>query len=369
MTRPRPLILCEHPTLLGGERSMLAALDAMGDRVEPMLLGPSEGPFAEAVKERGLELVPFDSMDEQGVRLSQEERRRQLAKAIQEARPTVVHSNSLSMARLAGPVVQALGVRSLGHLRDIIKLSRRTIDDLNCNTRLLAVSAATRNFHVAQGLDPARTDVLYNGVDLDTFCPRPRTGYLHRELDMPKDAQLVVTIGQLGLRKAPELVPEVAARVLEELPSTYFLMIGSRWSEKEESRQLEAGLHEASKRLDGRIRLLGVRSDVYHVLNEVDLLLHSARQEPLGRVLLEAAASGTPVVATNVGGTREIFPAELDAAIVVEKDDVAAMAESVLSLLRDATRRATLAQNARRRAESQFDAKQSAEGLLRYYSY
>lgn len=346
---------------------MLAAIDVMGDRVEPVLLGPSTGAFAEAVRERGLEFFPCDSIDQQGRRLSQEVRREQLAQAIQKIRPTVVHANSLSMARLVGPVAKSLGVASLGHLRDILRLSTRAVDDLNCNTRLLAVSQATRTFHVNQGLDPMRTDVLYNGVDLDRFQPRPPSGYLRRELKLPMNARLIVTIGQIGLRKAPDLVPDVAARVLQHVPETYFLMVGSRWSEKEESRQLEADLEEASTRLRHRIRLLGIRSDVERILNDVDLLFHPARQEPLGRVLLEAAASGTPVVATDVGGTREIFPPETDAAVLVEKDDTASMATAIIDLLNDETRRASLAQNARRWAETHFDVRLSAEGLLRQY--
>ena len=367
MKRPRPLILCEHPTLLGGERSLLAAIDVVREQIEPVLLGPAEGALAEAVAMRGIEFFPCDSTDGQGRRLSQEVRREQLVRAIEAVRPTLVHANSLSMARLAGPVARSLGVASLGHLRDILRLSKQAIDDLNANTRLLAVSEATRRFHVEQGLDPARVDVLYNGVDLERFRPRSRSGCLHRELGLSETAQLVVTIGQIGLRKAPDLIPDVAAHVLRQMPETYFLMVGERWSEKDESRQLEANLEAASERLGGHVRLLGVRSDVDRLLGEVDLLLHPARQEPLGRVLLEAAAAGTAVVATDVGGTREIFPPELDSAVIVPKDDTAGMAEAIVELLKDPGRRAEVSEAARRRAEARFDARVSAGRLLEYY--
>ena len=61
--------------------------------------------------------------------------------------------------------------------------------------------------------------------------------------------------------------------------------------------------------------------------------MHPARQEPLGRVLLEAAAAGVAVVATDVGGTREIFPPEADAARLVPPDDADALAAAMLELL------------------------------------
>ena len=100
----------------------------------------------------------------------------------------------------------------------------------------------------------------------------------------------------------------------DDLPFAW-LIIGQRFSEKEESRQFEAGLHQAGAGpLAGRIHFLGVRDDIPEILNELTLLVHPARQEPLGRVLLEAAAAGVAVVATDVGGTREIFPPESDSA-------------------------------------------------------
>ena len=63
--------------------------------------------------------------------------------------------------------------------------------DLNCHARLLAVSEATRRFHVAAGLDGQKARVVYNGVDLARFRPRPGTGWLHEELGFPADAFLV----------------------------------------------------------------------------------------------------------------------------------------------------------------------------------
>jgi glycosyltransferase involved in cell wall biosynthesis len=103
------------------------------------------------------------------------------------------------------------------------------------------------------------------------------------------------------------------------------------------------------------------------LLNEFTLLAHPARQEPLGRVLLEAAAAGLPVVATDVGGTREIFPPETGSACLVPPDDPAALAAAIGRVLKDADRRAAIGRSARLRAEQAFDANRAAEGLARHY--
>ena len=99
----------------------------------------------------------------------------------------LLHANSLAMGRLSGPVAAELGLPSVSHLRDIIRLSSQAVADLNCHARLLAVSQATRDFHVAAGLAAEKLHVVYNGVDLEEFRPRSPTGYLHRELGLPPE--------------------------------------------------------------------------------------------------------------------------------------------------------------------------------------
>ena len=111
------------------------------------------------------------------------------------------------------------------------------------------------------------------------------------------------------------------------------MIVGQRYSQKQEALEYERQVHAAadSGPLRGRVHFLGVRNDVDRLLNEFTLLAHPARQEPLGRVLLEAAAAGVPVVATDVGGTREIFPAETASACLVPPDDPAALAAAIVA--------------------------------------
>jgi glycosyltransferase involved in cell wall biosynthesis len=104
------------------------------------------------------------------------------------------------------------------------------------------------------------------------------------------------------------------------------------------------------------------------LLNELTILVHPSRQEPLGRVLLEAAAAGAPIIATNVGGTAEIFPPNSEAAILVPPNDPAAIAAAMEELLQDAEKRGQLRQAARRRAEQAFDLQTAVENLLSHYS-
>ncbi|MGA2620857.1 MAG: glycosyltransferase family 4 protein [Thermoguttaceae bacterium] len=404
---PTVLILCEFPTLHGGERSMLATLEGVAAAGwQPSVAAPPQGPLAEALRERGVELVPFATRDALGRRRPRGVLAAELAALLHRRRPDLLHANSLSMGRLAGPVAAELGLASLAHLRDIVRLSAAAVADLDCHRRLLAVSQATARFHQAQGLTAEKMRVVYNGVDLEQFRPRAATGRLHAELGVAGDTPLLGVIGQISLRKGQDLLVRAleglcryvgwversephqgmvepalvglatldppyfgsAVAHVAALPQPHLLIIGERYSGKAESRQFEADLRTAAGgALAGRLHFLGFRLDVDRILSELTLLVHPARQEPLGRVLLEAAAAGVAVIATDVGGTREIFPPECRAARLVPPESAPALARAIAELLADPRERARLATAARGRIEQCFDRTRAAAALVEQY--
>jgi glycosyltransferase involved in cell wall biosynthesis len=379
------LWLFEYPTLNGGERSLLATLPALRQRgYRPTALAPGEGPLSDVLRQQEVPLIAWETPEGAGSRIELSAARRQLADILRTRRFDLIHANSLAMGRLSGPVARQSGIASLAHLRDILRLSRQALDDLNQHTRLLAVSAATRAYHVAAGLEADKTAVLYNGVDCRQFSPGPLTDGLHRELGLAPSALLVGSIGQLVMRKGHDVLAEAAALLASDghiagdltpkrdaMPlDVHFVLVGARYSQKDEAVRFEQALHArfATAGLSARAHFLGVRRDVAHLLREFSMLAHPARQEPLGRVLLEAAAVGLPVVATEVGGTREIFPAEENGAILVAPDDPPALASAMARVLGDAALRKSLGQAARRRARERFDAEVAGPGLADHYA-
>jgi glycosyltransferase involved in cell wall biosynthesis len=366
---PKVFLLCEFATLNGGEQSMLSTFEgvcAAGFR--PIVACPAEGPLAERLADRGIEVVPFSCFDDSGTRKPLIVLRKELADAIRWVQPDLFHANSLSMGRLSGPVAAESGVPSISHLRDIIKLNAQVIGDLNRHGRLLAVSSATRDHHIAQGLAADKTFVLHNGVDLERFFPRAPSGFLHEELRLPRESKLIAAVGQLGLRKGQEVFVRAAEMIADDCPTSHFLLIGERCSSKSESQEFESSLHAAADgSLRGRLHFLGFRPGMELILSELMLLVHPARQEPLGRVLLEAGAAGLPIIATNVGGTAEIFPPTSESAILVSANDVESIARAMRELLHDEDKRRQLGDNARKRIEEVFDVRLAVENLLRHY--
>lgn len=368
---PRVCWIFEFPTVSGGENSLLACAEAIRTAgFEICALAPAAGHLAEVLAHNNVPVTAFQVRDAAtNAKRPQEQLRAELLEILPDSGADLVHANSLAMSRLVAPVTQESRIPSLGHLRDILRLSAAAIGDLNKLDRVIAVSAATRDCHVQQGLDPRKCFVSHNGIDLELFQPRKASGWLHAELGLPKDVLLVAAIGQLVIRKGHDVFLQAAAQIAERCTDAYFLLLGERYSGKDEAirfyEDLEASINRGP--LAGRAQMLGYRHDTRQILNELSLLVHTARQEPLGRVLIEAAACGLPVIATDVGGTREIFPSETDSAVLVSIDDVDAVAEIMRTLLEDPARRQQLAGSARERARSGFDIQQAAPRLVQHY--
>ena len=374
-------MLSEFESRHGGENSLLAILPhLMRCGVRPIVVAPNSGEFAAAVRELAIELVDFRRYLPDGTPLSQQEARQALAATLRRISPDLVHANSLAMGRLAGPVTKQLNLPGIAHLRDIVRLNRQAVADLNENACLLAVSHATRNYHVAQGIAAEKCHVVYNGIDQTVFRLRKSTGFLHHELGLPHGAVLLGNIGQIGLRKGHIPLFLAMQQIVSTLPQTHLIVVGKRWSSKAESFEYEQALHDlaAQPPLKGHVHWLGVRHDIPAILNELTLLLHTARQEPLGRVLLEAAASQVPVIVTDVGGTREIFaplkPNQCCTAILINthksKSDVdlaSEISKKTISLLKNADLRNELAHQARRIVEERFAVEKSANSVFLHY--
>jgi len=329
---------------------------------EFVVISPKEGRLAGALTSLGIEVIPRLLV---GTEATREQIEDELVRAVQFSKSDLLHANSLAMGRLTGRIARRLAIPTTAHLRDILKLSRAAISDLNQNQRLVAVSHATRTHHVAQGLDLDKVVVVHNGIDLTQFHPRQSTGWLHQELQLPRSARLIATIGQIGLRKGQDVLAAAAGDIVREVPDVYFLLIGERSSTKAESVEFEQSILRSfeSQQLAQRLHRLGYRDDVLNVMPEIDLIVHPANQEPYGRVLLEAAACGVPVVATDVGGTAEIIVDGATGRLVPPRDPVS-LADAVTKLLANKVQLQSMRLAARERAMREFDISRSAEQLL-----
>jgi glycosyltransferase involved in cell wall biosynthesis len=183
--------------------------------------------------------------------------------------------------------------------------------------------------------------VVPHGVDVKLFHPRARES---------SDAPVVLTVQRLYPRKGVATFLDAAALVARELPHARFVVVG----DGPERAALER--HAAALGLGARVAFTGrvTLSALTELYRTADVFAFHTLHEGLGIVLLEALASGCPVVTTAAGGTLDIVR-DGDTGLVVQPADAPAFARAVLRVLREPGLAAALRARGRRRAETDFD--------------
>ena len=345
---------------------MLAVLDELVDApVEFVAVVPESGPLAEQLRLRSIQIVPFSLRDSEGQKYEPEELTAKLRAVVVDHGVDILHSNSLSMARLTGRHRDGLPavLRCTGHLRDIIRLSRAAMNDINRNDGLIAVSSATKDFHTHQGLDAALCSVIHNGIDAIRFFGSGSAANRQVVLpEIPADARVLLNVGQICLRKNQLVLAKAVVRLLQHRDDLQLVLVGDRHSTKAESVAFEHAVFEEFRRSgkSHHLHMTGFRQDIADLMIAADLLVHTSEQEPFGRTLLEAASCGLPIVATEVGGTAEMLRAEIDA-LLIPPGDVDALCQAIEVSIDEFEASAVRSQTARNRIVAEFDVRTTAE--------
>ena len=171
--------------------------------------------------------------------------------------------------------------------------------------QLITVSAALQALAIEHGVDHARVQVIGNGVDLTKFTAVPRLD-ARRQLGLPDDAEVLVSVGTLVERKGFHRVIECLPELLASHPMLHFVIVGGAGPEGDMAAKLQSLVR--ALRLNDRVHFLGpVPHDRLKVpLSAADVFVLATSYEGWANVFLEAMACGLPVVTTDVGGNAQV---------------------------------------------------------------
>jgi glycosyltransferase involved in cell wall biosynthesis len=221
---------------------------------------------------------------------------------------------------------------------------------------ILANAGAVRRQLIDEGVSDRKIEVVYNGVDWARVSPRADVKFgtdrepVPKELGLPiKTGQPVVTIVanfRLDVKDHPTFL-RAARRVRESVPGAAFVLAG------------EGGLLEPMRRYAAELGLgeaavfAGQRDSVAEILDVSNVGVLSSKAEGLSNAILEYMAARLPVVATDVGGARELV-VEGETGHLVEVGDDAAMAARIIDLLNDPEKARAMGERGRQLIETKF---------------
>ncbi len=222
---------------------------------------------------------------------------------------------------------------------------------------VIAVSDETaRSFSGTVGPVADRVTVICNAVDTERYPASIDRDALRGQLGFGPHDHVMAMVGTFKRQKGHVHLLEAAASVAGQLADLHIVLVGG--GELAE----DIGARVAALGLDGRVHLLGTRRDVPELLAASDSFVLPSLWEGLPVALVEAMASGLPVIATAVSGTSQVMVAGVTGWIVPPADP-AALAGAMVELVSDPARAATMADAAADRAAA-FSAAAQAERLV-----
>lgn len=261
-----------------------------------------------------------------------------LRRLIRRARVDIVHTHSSVDSWLA-----TLAARSLGRLvvrsRHVsIRILRRRALVYRLADRVITTGDTIKGIVEGAGVPAANVISVPAGVDTTRFHPGISGKAVRNELGLDASAPVIGLVANVRGSKGHEFFLGAARAVLSVVPEARFLIVGDGVGFADIGRRVgDMGLAHA-------VAMTGFRRDIPEVMAALDVLvLPSTKSEATSQVIPQALAVGTPVVASAVGGIPEIVR-DGETGRLVPPGDAAALAEAILTLLRDPARARALVQ-------------------------
>jgi sugar transferase (PEP-CTERM/EpsH1 system associated) len=278
-----------------------------------------------------------------------------LVKLIRKQRPDIVHtrnwgtSDGILAARLAG-------VRKVVHSEHGWSMSDPTGKNVRRKivrrvfsigvSKFVAVSEDMgRWLHEDIGIRRKKIQVIINGVDIHKFTPAIRNVAKNR-LRLNGDV-IIGTVARLDPIKRHDILLKAFSEAIEEYPNARLLVIGDG-PEKQKLEKIWQNLPNQNQ-----ITFLGERLDIAQLYQSMDVFVLASQNEGISNTILEAMASGLPVIATSVGGNREVVT-PYKTGLLVPPVNVEALKNAILYYIENPEEREKHGKNARIDAVKRF---------------
>ena len=324
------------------------------------------GPIGEQMVRDGVDLVCFHRKPGRDWGVS-----RRMAKAIRERHIQVVHAHQYTpffYAALAKPLCRfdfKLILTEHGrHYPDKVSPVRRMANRLALDNLADAVTACCHfsagGLTRTDGFAGNRIEVIENGIEVDHYGPAPDKAEAKRAVGLDADRRYVVHVARHHPVKDQATLLRGFALAAPQLPGVDLLMVGDG------PLRHELELLAVELRIVDRVKFLGICSDIPAIMKAADAFALTSVSEAASLTLLEAMATGLPVVATNVGGNMELARHDHEG-LLFPRADAAGFAAALVRLLAEPGLAAKLGDAGRARARARYQLSRTVEEYYALY--
>ena len=347
------LYLSHTGSAIGGGENRLLDLVKNLDRnsYNPIIVCPDSGEFSHILEKLG---IPVYICHLPGWRKAVSYPFRflaasRLSKIARKHHIHLVHTSDLWLNYYAWRVGKSLGIPAISHVRNVLKPEHVQKHLFHKLHRIIAISRRTKEPLVLGGIPSENIEAIYNGIDLAKFSMDSTNGSNVLRRDYPLNGHLVGLIGRFEPFKRQREFVHVIAEVLRTRQDVSFLIVG------EPADGQSAYFREVQKDVEKygvaeNVVFTGYRRDMPEVLASLDLLVTLSA----GGVVIEAMASGLPVIGTDLGSASETIDNGVTG-MLLPQNDIHAVSEAIVHLLDDRQMRDEMGKAGRKRVEKLFD--------------
>jgi glycosyltransferase involved in cell wall biosynthesis len=348
-----PILYIIRSLTFGGAENQLVQLLVHMDRnvFSPTVCTlTGEGGFEEKILEKGISVVRILKQRRYSLKALIV-----IANLIKESSPKIVHGIGPAGNFYGTPVAKAMGVpvilysdhqahtykgNWISHLNGLIS----KWDDI-------VIAHCKHNesgLHAIDGVHPTKTRIVYNGIDVSQFGNGLKSYKLNHELGISEETPIICMVARFHAQKAYDEFIESANLIVNERVVGHFICIGDGPLRP----SIEKMVYDRC--LQNRISFLGHRKNVSDILSNCDILVLASHNEGLPITILEAMASGLPVVTSDVGGCKEAV-IHRETGFLIPPGDCRKMAQAIKKLLLDKELARSMGQAGRKRVKKLFD--------------